>query len=86
MFNLHLVDWAKAWGDKVAYRVLQVIGTKPEVLEKYVQAVQNKNNETIAADQELSATHGKAILIKVIIAAVIAFAAFKLYQKYRRKR
>lgn len=50
----NLFDLLNTWSQKLTYRILSMSGASETAKENYLKAVQDKNNDIVKADEELS--------------------------------
>jgi hypothetical protein len=88
------IDQVNSWADKLTYRLMVMIGVSDADLQKYLDAVQAKQNGVAAADTALSppitifGINFKNIgdfILKVGLGLVAVLIAWHLY-KNRNKR
>jgi len=89
----YTIDLVTSWAEKLTYRIMQLSGVSEENLQKYLQAVVNKQNGIKTADETLKVPvtvlgvtfKDAASLIKIAVVVALVFAGYRAYKMYKRK-
>jgi len=79
-----LIDYLNHYAERFTYRVMKIIGVPDESLEKYLKAVEERDEKQIDADDRLRT---KAPIIKILFYfALMIFGAFLIDRVLNRRR
>jgi len=74
----NLLDLINKWANKLTYRILSISGASEQAKKNYLQAVEQKREDIIQADAELS---GKVPVLRIIVYAGLFLVGFFVAKK-----
>jgi hypothetical protein len=78
-----LFDWVNRWAGKFTYRILAILGASKESRDKFINAWNERKQEVIDADRELSR---KVIKANWIIYGLIFCAGILTYRYLKNRK